>query len=194
MRIGMAAAAVALAAAVSAPVAVAQEHVVERAFAAGGTVHLDLAAGGYKLTGTDANRIRIQWRTRRPSDVDRVGVRAEVNGTTARISTSRPRDGLFVEIELPSRTSLVLSLSAGDLLIRGIEGSKDVSVWAGDVGIEVGEPAQYRSVHASVQMGDLSARPFNVSKGGLFRTFRTTGKGPYDLRARLFAGDLTLLK
>jgi hypothetical protein len=73
-----------------------------------------------------------------------------------------------------------------------VEGSKRVESWAGDVSIDVGQPEQYRTVEASVRAGDLRAAPFNVQKGGLMRSFTWSGKGPYSLKAKLFAGDLTL--
>ena len=34
--------------------------------------------------------------------------------------------------------------------------------------------------------------PFNGSKGGVFRSFLWSGSGPYELRARLTAGEITL--
>ena len=77
-------------------------------------------------------------------------------------------------------------------MIRGIEGSKRVDIWAGDVAIDIGQPEQYHQVEASVRAGDISAHPFNFSTGGLFRSFKWTGKGPYSLQVKLFAGDLTL--
>jgi hypothetical protein len=167
---------------------------IERPFAAGGTVNLDLSAGGYRIRGQDGDRLRIQWRTRRPEDASRAHVAAEVKGTNATVMTDGPRNGFEVQIDVPRRTDLYLRLSAGDLDIRGIEGNKDVSVWAGDISIEVGDTERYRRVDASVRVGDLGARAFNVSKEGLFRSFQWTGNGAYDLRASLFAGDLKLLK
>lgn len=187
--------AVLLAAWLAAPAsALAQERTLERPFKPGGTVHLDLAAGDYRLVGTDSDLVRVRWQTRRPADAEWVRVRVDVDGTTAHVETGNRKDGLRVTIELPSRSNLDLTLSAGELQVRGIEGSKDVSVWAGEVDIQVGEPANYRTVRASVQVGELTARPFQVEKEGLFRSFSTRGKGAYDLNARLFAGELTLAR
>jgi hypothetical protein len=93
---------------------------------------------------------------------------------------------------VPTRSDVEIDMSAGDLDVRGIEGSKRVETWAGDVSIDIGQPEQYRLVEASVRAGDLSALPFKVSKGGLFRSFSWKGTGPYSLRVKLFAGDLTL--
>jgi hypothetical protein len=40
--------------------------------------------------------------------------------------------------------------------------------------------------------GELSAQPFNVDKGGLFRSFKMQGAGVYKVHAHVGAGDLTL--
>jgi hypothetical protein len=93
---------------------------------------------------------------------------------------------------LPAHTDLDLRMTAGDLTIAGIEGNKDVRLRAGNLTIEVADAAQYGTVSASVTAGDLSASPFGVSKGGLFRSFTHAGRGRYDLKARLWAGDLRL--
>jgi hypothetical protein len=173
--------------------ALAQDRTVERSFPPGGVINMSLSAGGYRLTGVATNQIRVSWRTRRPSDERRVRVTIDVQGDrTAFVHTSGPKEGLHFDIEVPQKATLNVELSAGDLQIRGVEGSKDVSVWAGDVGIDVGDPAAYRRVNASVRFGDLDARPFKVEKGGIFRSFDWDGKGGYELRARLFAGDLQL--
>jgi hypothetical protein len=105
-----------------------------------------------------------------------------------------PSNGFEVDIRLPVRSDLDLDLSAGDLRIRDIVGSKTVDVWAGEVTIDVGDSSAYRKVEARVRFGELDARPFNVTKGGIFRSFKWEGRGGYDLRARLFAGEIRLLR
>ena len=67
-----------------------------------------------------------------------------------------------------------------------------VGLEPGTIVFDIGQPEQYRFVEASVRAGDLTAAPFKVSKGGLLRSFTWTGKGPYSLKVKLFAGDLTL--
>ena len=47
-------------------------------------------------------------------------------------------------------------------------------------------------VDASVWAGEIQAPPFQVNKGGLFRSFDWRGKGLYRLHAHLKAGDLRL--
>jgi hypothetical protein len=165
---------------------------VDKTFAKGGAIKMNLAAGDYKINGRPEDRIRIAWRADRAENATNLKAEADIKGTTARIATTGFRNGVHFEIDVPSRSDIDIELSAGDLDVIGIEGNKTVESWAGDISIEVGRTEQYRVVEASVRAGDLQASPFNVSKGGLFRSFKWTGKGPYTLKAKLVAGDLRL--
>lgn len=177
------------------PTAGAGGAAIERVFHPGGSVGLDLSAGGYIIRGIPDDAIRVRWRTRSPGDAARAHVEVVVEGTTANVRTRGPKDGFTVEIDLPARSDIHLSLSAGDLKVRGLEGSKRVSVWAGDVLLEVGDPDQYGKVEASVRMGDLTMQPFGIGNtGGIFRSRSWAGKGRYTINAKLFAGDLKLVR
>lgn len=166
--------------------------VVERPFPRAGTIKMSLAAGDYRVSGRADERIRVSWRADRPEQGANVKADIELRGNTAIVTTGGFRNGVHFTIDVPLRSDIEIDLSAGDLEVRGIEGSKRVESWAGDVLIDVGQPDQYRTVEASVRAGDLRAEPFKVSKGGLMRSFTWTGKGQYSLKAKLFAGDLTL--
>jgi hypothetical protein len=165
---------------------------VDKPFPRAGTIKMRLAAGDYRIAGRPDERIRVGWRADRPEDAAHLKADAAIRGNSAVVATSGFRNGIHFTIEVPSRSDLEIDLTAGDLDVRGIEGSKRVESWAGDLSIDIGQPEQYRVVEASVRAGDLSAMPFKVSKGGLFRSFNWTGKGPYSLKVKLFAGDLTL--
>lgn len=165
----------------------------ERQFVSGGTVRLELDAGEYEIVASRDDRIRVTWDDRE-KDTD-VALRIDVKASRATVRTDTPwNDGAKIRIELPRRTNMVLRLTAGDLEISGIEGSKDVSAHAGDVTIDVGSRDQYRYATATVRVGDLRADAFNIRKEGLFRSFEWTGKGKYELRAHLTVGDLRLDK
>jgi hypothetical protein len=167
---------------------------IERQFVSGGTVRLDLSAGDYDIVASTDDRIRITLTERGRDDPDAY-VDLAIKGSQATIETDNSfDDGLAVRIELPRRTHIVLKLSAGDLKVHGIEGSKDVSARAGDVTIAIGPRDQYRHVNASIRIGDLNVEPFDVNKGGFFRSFEWTGKGKYDVRAHLTVGDLKLTR
>jgi hypothetical protein len=165
---------------------------VDKPFPKAGTIRMKLAAGDYRVSGRVDERIRVSWRADRPEQGANVKADVAITGNTAVLTTGGFRNGVHFTIDVPARSDIEIDLSAGDLEVRGVEGSKRVESWAGDVSIDVGQPEQYRTVEASVRAGDLRAAPFNVQKGGLMRSFTWSGKGPYSLKAKLFAGDLTL--
>ena len=151
-----------------------------------------LSAGGYQITESPDNRIRVRWSVRDQSQLARVEADAEVDGSEARIVLDGPTHHFQATIEVPSRSDLFVRLSAGELSIEDIVGDKDIRLRAGELRIEVGRPEDYSHVEASVWAGELSAAPFRVAKGGLFRSFEWRGDGEYKLRARLRAGELRL--
>ncbi len=166
---------------------------LERPFAPGGAIHMSLSAGDYHISGSKEPRLRVLWRVRNAEDLRRVRVQADVKGSEATLATDGVRNGFEVEIQVPTRSGLHVRLTAGDLTVDGIEGNKDIESHAGDLTIDVGRAEDYRHVDAALWAGDLEAPPFNVSKGGLFRSFDWKGGGAYTLHAHLKAGDLRLV-
>lgn len=151
-----------------------------------------LSAGEYVIENSPDDHIRLAWQTRDPTAARRVRAHVNVEGTSANILTDGPSNGFDVTIAVPTRSDLLIRLSAGDLTIRGVEGHKDVSAWAGELKIGVGAAANYRAVDASVLAGEIQAAPFKGSTGGVFRSFQWSGSGAYELRARLTAGEIRL--
>jgi hypothetical protein len=166
--------------------------VIERPFAQGGRLTMRLSAGEYTIENAPDEHIRLSWETRDPGAAARVRAKVDVDKDHATIHTDGPSNGFVVAIAVPARSDLWIRLSAGDLTIRGVDGHKDVSAWAGELKIGVGPVANYRSVDTAVLAGEIQATPFNGSRGGLFRSFQWSGSGSYELRARLTAGEITL--
>jgi hypothetical protein len=166
---------------------------LERPFPSNGRVRMDLSAGDYRVSGAQNNRIRLEWKVQTADLLARVKVRADVRGADAAISTEYPGNNKFtMQIEVPLQADLYVRLTAGDLRVEAVRGNKDIELHAGDLGIDVGRPEDYRHVDAAVWVGDLTAEPFGVNKEGLFRSFDWNGSGPYRLHAHLKAGDLRL--
>ena len=169
-----------------------EQNSLTRPFASGGRVRMDLSSGAYTIQSGRDDQILVRWTTTTPDEMAGVKVDVVIHGADADITTTGPRNHFEVIVELPARTDLDTTLSAGSLRILGISGNKRVQSWAGNIDIDVGRPEDYGSVHASVTAGELMASPFNATKGGLFRTLSWKGPGRYTLDVRLTAGDLRL--
>ena len=165
---------------------------LERTFAEGGRIRLDLSAGDYTISGSADAKLHVEWSVKEASQLKEVRVSPKVTGSEAVVEVQGPRNDFHVRIRVPARSDLVVRLTAGDLRIKGIQGNKDVEQHAGDIEIEVGPVSELKHVEASVWAGDLTASPLKISKGGLFRSFQWYGKGRYDVQAHLKAGDVKL--
>jgi hypothetical protein len=161
---------------------------VQRSFD-GETVKLELSAGAYWITPSYEGRIRVLPR----SKTDQVSVRVNVStfGRRADVTVRGPEHGFEADIEVPRRVNLVVTLAAGALRLRGIEGSKDISAKSGEIEIEMGDRHQYGHVMALVRTGAVNLPGFQNNPPGQ-RSFEWTGNGAHDLRVRLNAGSITL--
>ena len=165
---------------------------MEREFRHGGSVRMDLAPSETHVTAATGDRITVRWETKTLRQLRDVKVSIDTKGSEATIRTDGPHNDLRVFIEVPARSDLYIRMSAGELHIEGIEGDKDVELRAGELHIDVLDPQSYERVDASVRAGEVNAAPFDVEKGGLFRSFQWRGHGRYRLHAHLTAGELTL--
>jgi hypothetical protein len=85
------------------------------------------------------------------------------------------------------------SLTAGKFSLDAVQGDIDVSAWAGELLVGVGDPSTYYSAYASVTAGEIQAPAFAAAhKGGVFRSVSWEGKGRHSVRARLTAGKIVL--
>lgn len=103
-------------------------------------------------------------------------------------------NGLEIKIEVPRRTNLRVRMFAGEVRVEEVKGNKDVDVGAGQITISSIHHGDYRSVDASVGVGEVEARAFGADKGGFFRSFtRKNQKGEYQLNAHVTTGEIDLL-
>jgi hypothetical protein len=158
----------------------------------GATITMDLSAGGYVVRAAADPRLRVRWTTRDPAQMSSVYAKAETSGSECRLAMSGPSNGFMVTIDVPSRSNVNVSLSAGDFSIDALDGSVDVSAWAGKMQVGLADPSSYYAVYASVTAGQIRAEPFGAEKGGLLRSFSWEGKGRHSVRVRLTAGDIIL--
>lgn len=161
-------------------------------FAQGGTIAMELQGADYKVIPSADDHITISYRSSR-LNTGMTRIAAGVKGANANLRFETPSgNGIHVEIAVPAKTNLFARMSAGNLVVEGIEGSKDIETSAGNLSIDVIDTNQYGPVYASVSSGELAADAWSVNKGGLLRSFSTKGPGKYGLHAHVSAGKLTL--
>jgi hypothetical protein len=169
------------------------EKIVQQPFASGGTVRLHLEAGGYTVKASTTDNIVVTYS---PNSNENLGsVKVEIKATASRADVyvrNTPHNNFRATIEIPKQSNLWARMSAGELNIRDVEGDKDIELWAGQINIDVSHADAYGHRDASVLAGSVEASAFNVSKGGLFRSFREDGPGKYRLHAHVTAGEIDL--
>jgi hypothetical protein len=163
---------------------------VEMKFAAGGQIRMDLCSTGIDILGRDDEHLRVSYNSAQGQDVK---IRMHVFADHADLSVHHcPHNNFHVTIEIPKSSNLYARMPAGEMNIHDIAGNKDVEVHAGQLNVDVGKAADYAHVDASVWTGEVDAPPFNVDKGGLFRSFEQTGPGKYRLHVHVGAGEIDL--
>ena len=126
-------------------------------------------------------------------ELKRVKVKVRASATNADVSVSdSPHNNFQVTIEVPQRSDLRVRMVAGEIIVDGVEGSKDVEVDFGRIEVKIPKPQEYGHRDASVRAGSIEASAFDVSKGGLFRSFEQSGAGKYRLHAHVATGEINL--
>ena len=162
-------------------------------FAPAGYIRLHLSPGGYTIVGSDSNAIQVTCKSANSDRLKQVKIQIHASAASADVSISdTPHNNFQATIEVPRRSDLRVRLFAGEVVIGGVEGDKDVEVGAGRIEIGVPHPEQYGRRDASVRAGSIEASAFDVSKGGLFRSFEQKGPGKYRLHAHVSTGEIDL--
>ena len=168
--------------------------VTEEPFVSGGSLRVRLESGAYVIQPTDAEKIvvTVSADTHDAERQAQVVIQRHRSDATVTVRNTPDRHHFRAVIEVPRRTDLQVRMTAGDLHVRPIEGSKDVELNAGELVIEVPKPEEYGHRDAGVWAGSVEAAAFDVSKGGLFRSFDQAGPGKYRLHAHVLSGEIQL--
>jgi hypothetical protein len=171
----------------------APEAAVQQNFASGGTIHLHLQAGGYTITPSDSEIIVVTCQARTDRQLKSVKVSIKPAGARADVYVlNTPNNNFTATIQVPRRSDLWVRLTAGELDVGSVEGSKDLALNAGSLKVDIPRPQEYGEREASVTTGSIESSAFDVSKGGLFRSFSQHGPGKYRLHAHVIAGEIVL--
>ncbi len=165
----------------------------QQKFISGGTIRLHLESGGYTIIPGDSENIVVSCRADTEQQLKRVKVVIKPFGASAEVYVSETPPGNFqATIEVPRHSNLWARLTAGELDVKGVEGDKNLEVLAGTIQVDIPHPELYGHRDASVMTGSIEASAFDVSKGGLFRSFEQHGPGKYHLHAHVMTGEIDL--
>jgi hypothetical protein len=127
----------------------------------------------------DEKKVQLRWRT------DNSGLQVVIRSP---LSLS-----VDVELELPSPISLEVHMTAGDLTVGGVEGDKNLRLFAGDMKVDVGTLESVREAEVSSGIGDTNVPSGGTMHGWLGHTWKYKGSGPYRLYASTTLGDVSLV-
>ncbi len=162
-------------------------------FAPRGEIDLRIRPAEIHIIGSEESRIVVRVEGRQGRDSKDVQARFERHGNSGALEINGgPRNDVTITVQVPKESNLVVRVFAGDVQVRDVAGDKDVELNFGSLRIGVGDATGYSSVKASVSSGEIDAKPFGESHGGLFRSLEKSGPGKYKLRAHVGAGQLTL--
>ena len=164
---------------------------LESKFMVGGQIRMELCSSGTDIVGKDEKEIRVSYTSRGDDSNVRVRLQVDEDRVIIRV-TNCPNNNFRMTIEVPRATDLYVRMPAGQLDVSGVVGDKDFELHAGQMNIELGKTDDYRKVEASVYTGEVNAAAYQVSKGGLFRSFERSGSGKYRLHAHIGAGQIEI--
>ena len=172
---------------------------VNAAFQSRANLVIESQPAGLHIVGTDEKTIRVSCTAGDEDNAQHVHLHftSTPNGGHLSIEGTHLRQGdnsLEVKIEIPRRTNLRVHMFAGEVRIEELKGNKDIDLGAGQITIASIHDGDYRSVNASVSVGEVQARAFGADKGGFFRNFtRRNLQGEYQLYAHVATGEIDLL-
>jgi hypothetical protein len=169
------------------------EATVQKKFVSGGTIRLHLESGGYTISPTDSENIVVTYHANSEVRLQQVKVEIQLSTSSAEVYvTDTPNNNFAATIEVPRHSNLWARLTAGELDVEAVEGDKNIELRAGSLQMDIPHPQEYGHRDASVTMGSLESSAFDVSKGGMFRSFEQQGPGKYRLHAHVLTGEINL--
>jgi hypothetical protein len=145
----------------------------------GGHVHIKRGSGPTHVV------VRCTPDPHKPEDEKKVQVLSRTHDANVQVEIRAPMSlSVDAELEVPSPVSLEVHMTGGDLTVDGVEGDKNLRLFAGDLKVDVGTLQNLRDAEVSAG-GTLH--------GWLGRTWKYQGSGPYRLYAHTTFGDVALV-
>ncbi len=173
------------------------------ALRSGGSLTIDSVSLGMEIIRADnagmaaPQTVRVGCSSRHAETARHVSMKlsGDAGNLRLKVSGDTMHDGnLQLRIEVPERTNLRVRMAAGQITIDDVEGDKDCALTAGQITISDQREWNYRSVDASVDIGEVNASAYGREMGGFFRHFETSsGGGEYALHAHVGTGQIDLV-
>ena len=159
---------------------------------------IDSRPAGLQIVGTDSDQLHVSCTASGDETAADISLHFSPSSNGGKLSikgSEHPgHNGVQIKIEVPRRTNLAVHMFAGQVTVDGVKGDKDIDVGAGQITISSIRDGDYRSVDASVGIGQVQAQAYGVDKGGFFRSFKKQNSaGDYRLQAHVTTGQVSLL-
>jgi len=154
----------------------------------GGDVHIK--------RGSDPHHVVVRYMPdpRKPEEEKNVQFRSRTHDSEIQVEIRAPLSvSVDTDIEVPSSLSLEVHLTGGDLTVEGVEGDKNLQLFAGDLKVDAGTLASLRDAEVSVRVGDADVPSAGTLHGWLGHTWKYQGSGSYRLHAHTTFGDVNLV-
>jgi len=175
----------------------AATHIQVLECASGGSLWFKLRGGDVHIArGADPNHIVVRYTPdpKKPEEEKKVQVRSRVRGSQVQVEIQAPLSlSVDAEVKVPSPFGLEVHMTGGDLTVEGVEGDKNLQLFAGDLKVDAGALRTLGDAEVSVRVGDVSVPPIGEVHGWLGHTWKYQGSGAYRLYAHTTFGDANLL-
>ena len=145
--------------------------------------------------GSDTETIHVSCTVGDTGRAQDVQLRFTGGDESGKLTVTAPftNGSLQIRVEVPRKTNLRIHAPAGQVTVEHVVGDKDIDLYAGQITISSTEAWNYRSIDASVIIGDVRASAYGIDKGGFFRSFtKEIPDGDYRIRAHLITGQIDL--
>jgi hypothetical protein len=165
------------------------EDVFTTAFEPGRKIEMELRAGDIDVIGTAEPEVRVVCHLDEPAAARDVSIEFDSTSHGGRLMIhGGPHKGFRVRIYIPENTALDADCAAGNVVVEGVTGDKDLQLRAGNLTIRGMKATEYARVDASVTAGNVTA---GEHRSGLFRSVkRNNSGGKYTLKAHVSAGNI----
>jgi len=162
----------------------------------GAVLSIDSRSAEIQIVGTDQETIRISCTLKQPEQAKEIVLQFSEGKTSSKLRLKGgPTNNVSIRIEVPRATSLTIHAPAGELHVEGVSGDKDLDLHAGEITVSHVAGVEYKSVDASVGVGEVHVSAFGIEKGGFLRKFtKEIPGGKYRLHARVGSGSIQLME